>query len=127
MSDGSRPEPVVLLTSRIDPRVLRELVESVFGDMVKYVVDVRRNVAAVGGQMHADSEALLLAEGSRQEDLWGANYRPGAGPEACIEYESLINIRPAQLNFGMQVKDRELRERIREITYALLGSGEPLC
>jgi hypothetical protein len=94
--------------------------------MVKYVVDVERAVAAVGGELHADEEALLLEHGSRQEDLWGANYYPGREPEDCIEYTSLINIRPAQGNRGMFIEDELLRERVREVTFALIGRGEPL-
>ena len=94
--------------------------------MVKYVVDVARGVAAVGGELHADEEALLLEHGSRQQDLWGANYYPGKGPEGCIEYTSLINIRPAQGNRGMLIEDEALRERVREVTFALIGRGEPL-
>jgi hypothetical protein len=59
--------------------------------MVKIVVDLRRRTLAGGGEMHADCEALLLAEGSEQGDLWGANWYPF---EQQIEFESLINIRP---------------------------------
>jgi len=58
-----------------------------FEDMVKYVVDVQRRVIAIGGELHADAEQILLnlEDGSRQEDLWGANYYPGAGVDGCIE------------------------------------------
>ena len=94
--------------------------------MVKYVVDVRREIAAVGGELHADEEALLLEKGSRQEDLWGANYYPGKGAEGCIEYTSLINIRPAQGNRSMLIEDEDVRKKVREITQALIGRGEPL-
>ena len=87
---------------------------------------MERGVIAVGGQLHADAELLLLEEGSRSQDLWGANYYPGRGREGCVEFTSLINIRPAQGNPGMEVLDPALRERICTITYALLGEGEPL-
>ena len=40
-------------------------------------------VAAVGGELHADAEALLLEQGSQQKDLWGANYYPGRGPASA--------------------------------------------
>jgi hypothetical protein len=80
----------------------------------------------LGGKLHADEEALLLEHGSRQEDLWGANYYPGRGPEGCIEYTSLINIRPAQGNRSMVVEDDAVRGRVREITFALIGQGESL-
>lgn len=44
--------------------------------MVKAVVDVARGTTAVGGELHADEEALLLGEGSRQQDVWGINCIP---------------------------------------------------
>jgi len=117
---------IVIVERRIEPAELARLVLLHFEDMVKYVVDVERRLAAVGGELHADAEQLLLQSGSRQADLWGANYHPGRGPEECIEYTSLINIRPAQGNRSMLVADPGLRERIREITFVLIGEGEPL-
>jgi hypothetical protein len=121
----SAPE-IVVIEVRIDAAELARLVNLFFGDMVKYVVDVERRVAAVGGQLHADAEQRLLADGSRQTDLWGANYYPGRTPEECIEYTSLINIRPAQGNRSMLIADATIRERVHEITFALIGRGEPL-
>ena len=120
------PAIVVLQEQRIEPQELRRLVALFFEDMVKYVVDVTRGVVAVGGEMHADAEALLLEQGSRQEDLWGANYYPGRGADGCIEYTALINIRPAQGNRGMTIEVAAIRDRVREITHALIGRGEPL-
>jgi len=121
----NRPE-IVILDQRIEPAELARLVGGFFEGMVKYVVDIERNVAAVGGELHADAEQLLLADGSRQADLWGANYYPGLGSENCIEYTSLINIRPAQGNRSMDIADPLLRERVRDLTFALIGEGEPL-
>jgi hypothetical protein len=117
---------VVRLTQRIDPAELRRLVNAYFDDMVKYVVDVEQQLIAIGGEMHADAEQVLLDTGSRQADLWGANYYPGRGPQGCIEYTSLINIRPATGNRGMELLDPALREKLRAITFALLGEGGPL-
>jgi hypothetical protein len=94
--------------------------------MVKYVVDVERGIVAIGGEMHAEAEQLLLESGSRQADLWGANYYPGRGREGCIEYTSLINIRPSAGNRGMELMDPTLRARVAELTFALVGEGEPL-
>ena len=117
---------IVILDQRIDPAELARLVNLVFENMVKYVVDIERRLAAVGGELHADAEQLLLERGSRPADLWGANYYPGREPEGCIEYTSLINIRPAQGNRSMLIADPSIRERVREITFALIGQGEPL-
>jgi len=76
--------------------------------------------------MHADAEQALLEAGSRQADLWGANYYPGRGREGCIEFTSLINIRPAAGNRGMELQDPTLREIIQLVTYELIGEGQPL-
>jgi hypothetical protein len=122
--ESASPE-VVLLDRPIDAGELRRLVAR-FEDMVKYVVDVDRGVAAVGGEMHADAEQVLLDSGSRQDSLWGANYYPGRGRDGCLEYTSLINIRPASGNRGMELMDPELRRRVKEITFALIGEGGPL-
>jgi Protein of unknown function (DUF5674) len=118
--------PIVVVDRRIDLEQLAQLVARYFGDMVKIVVDVRRSLAAVGGDLHADAEALLLQAGSDQQDLWGANYYPGVGEDRCIEYTALINIRPAQGNRSMEIQDSGLRGRIRDLTFELIGRGEPL-
>jgi len=55
---------------------LAELAEDLFGDMVKAVVDVGTGIMVVGGELHADEEALLISDGSRQRDLWGVNLYP---------------------------------------------------
>jgi hypothetical protein len=117
---------IVVLDRRISPQDLARLVRLYFGDMVKYVADVEKGIAAVGGELHADAEQILLDSGSRQADLWGANYYPGKGEDGCIEYTALINIRPAQANRGMLIQDPQIRDRVREITFALIGRGEPL-
>jgi len=117
---------IVIVRERIDSDELERLVLLYFEDMVKYVVDVERGVIGLGGEMHADAEQLLLEKGSRQADLWGANYYPGRGRDGCIEYTALINIRPAQGNRSMEILDPVLRQRVRDLTWALVGEGEPL-
>ena len=130
MSDApprsSVPPDIVIVDRRIDPRELARLTGRFFGDMVKLVVDIDRGIAAVGGELHADAEALLLDAGSRPEHIWGANYFPGRGRERCLEFTALINIRPSLGNRSMEVQDERVRERIRNIAVSLLGEGEPL-
>ena len=119
------PEDILVLDQRIERADLDRLLR-LFGDMIKYVVDVERGVIAIGGELQADAEQVLLEQGSRPADLWGANYYPGRGREGCIEFTSLINIRPARGNRSMEVEDPAVRERIRALTFALVGAGEPL-
>ena len=121
----SIPE-TLLLRERIDPDALRTLVDRHFQDMVKFVADIERGVIAIGGELHADQEAVLLEDGSAQRDVWGANYYPGRGADDCLEYTSLINIRPAQDNRSMLVESEPVRVRVRELAEKLIGRGEPL-
>ncbi len=125
MSDQNRA--IILLAERIEATVLARLVREQFGDMVKFVADVDRGMVAIGGQLHADAEHALLESGSRQSSLWGANYYPGRGRDDCIEFTSLINIRPAQGNPGMEIGDAAIRERVRSLAFSRIGEGEPLA
>ena len=91
-----------------------------FGDLVKAVVDVTRAIMAVGGELHADEEALLLEQGSIQNDLWGINIYPEiVGPDR-IEFDSMINIRAARGNRTRSFDDPAVREKIFSIVEALL-------
>jgi hypothetical protein len=119
-----RPLDILIVESPVAAAELDRLVRSQFGDMVKYVVDVRRGIIAIGGEMHADAEQRLLDHGSQKDDLWGANYYPGRGPQGCIEYTSLINISPRRGNRSMEIQEPSVRVRVREVTFALIGRGE---
>ncbi len=94
--------------------------EDQFGDWIKAVVDVSREIIAVGGELHADDEALLLADGSRQEDLWGINLYPDEDGRDWIEFDSMINIRPREGNRSRGVDDPHMRARIRGVVASLI-------
>ena len=91
-----------------------------YGDFVKAVVDVSRRVMVVGGELHADDEAILLDQGSRQEDLWGINLYPSDDQDDWIEFDSMINIRPRQGNRSRGVEDRATQQLIREVVGSLV-------
>jgi hypothetical protein len=112
--------PLRLLTNPIPRFDLAALAAAGFGDMVKAVVDVRRGVMAIGGELHADEEAALLDDGSQQKDLWGINLYPEEADDAMIEYDSMINVRPSQGNRSREVEDEVLREAIRAVVARLI-------
>lgn len=112
--------PLRILTEPIGRSELAALADAGFGDMVKAVVDVRRRVMAIGGELHSDEEALLLDDGSEQRDLWGINLYPEEPGDAMIEYDSLINVRPSQGNRSREVEDEGLRAAIRAIVSQLV-------
>src|SRR3989344_2767512 len=68
--------PMQIITASMDRSVLKKLASERFGDMVKAVVDIEQNIMAIGGELHADEEQLLLEQGSKQEHLWGINLYP---------------------------------------------------
>lgn len=81
-------------------------------EMVKGVVDIKRNLLAIDAEMHADLERFLLDSGSDQFDLWGINlYFDGD----LVEFDSMINIRPSQGNRSRSVEDEATQKRILEV------------
>jgi hypothetical protein len=104
---------IELVTDPVTVGHLRALAEDLFGDFVKAVVDLERGVMAIGGELHADEEAVLLDDGAAQPNLWGINLYPSAYPgEDWIEFDSMINVRPRQAN---QTRGVEAPERRRAI------------
>lgn len=84
---------------------------------VKVAVDINRGVLAGGGALHADCEAVLLDDGSAQDDIWGADWIPVSQQ---VRFEALINIRPRQNNFSLTILDRDIRERMERVVRDLL-------
>ena len=91
-----------------------------FGDLVKAVVDVEREIMALDGELHADEEALLLEHGSAQRDLWGINIYPDLAAEDRIEFDSMINLRPSQGNRSRGVDDPAIRAKIVDVVSMLI-------
>jgi hypothetical protein len=112
--------PVQLVTELVSLDALRRLAAEQFGDFVKAVVDARRGLMAIGGELHADEEALLLDQGSEQGDLWGINIYPDRLGDERIEFDSMINVRPAQGNRSRGVEDADLRRRIEAVVARLV-------
>lgn len=99
---------------------LKKMSEKMYDSLVKVVVDIEKNIMAVDADMHADEEALLLEEGSQQEYLWGINIYPYKPSDTWIEFDSMINIRPAQENRSRGVVDVTIQEKIKKIVNALV-------
>ena len=111
---------ITLVSEPISTQQLREAGKELYGDMVKAVVDVEKEIMAVGAELHADEEAFLLERNSLQENLWGINlYTERVMPE-MLEFDSMINIRPRQNNRSRGVEDAKLKERIAAIVNKLV-------
>ncbi|OGX08404.1 MAG: hypothetical protein A2Z88_02185 [Omnitrophica WOR_2 bacterium GWA2_47_8] len=100
---------------------LNKIAQENHGEMAKGVVDLGRKIMALGGELHADAEAVLLKDGSKQEDLWGFNIYPAKPRDQWVEYTSFINIRPSQNNRALKIQDVKLQERVRSVIESLIS------
>ncbi|MBM3893428.1 hypothetical protein FJ365_03455 [Candidatus Dependentiae bacterium] len=74
----------------------------------------------VDADMHVDQEDFLLAQVSEQKNLWGINFYPYSEPAQFLEFDSMINIRPADGNRSRTVESPEMRDRIRALVDKLV-------
>jgi hypothetical protein len=110
-----------IVNDQISRAELALLAKERFGDMVKAVIDVRRAIMSVGGELHADEEQLLIDDGSQQEDLWGINLYPEVEGSDWIEFDSMINIRPSQGNRSRDVENEAIRNEISRIVSQIVS------
>lgn len=108
---------ILLWRSRATSQQLAGMLQA-HGVYVKLAIDILRELLAGGGILHADCESDLLADGSRQEDVGGADWIPATQQ---IRYEALINIRSRQNNPSMTILDPAIRDRVDKIVQRILG------
>jgi len=120
MNEKERLYKIRIIREPITLGELRKIAEERFGDMVKAVVDIEREIMAVGGDLHSDEEALLIENGSKQENLWGINIWLDRPTEEMIEFDSIINIRPRHGNRSRFIEDENIRNKITEIVKKLI-------
>ena len=112
---------IKIIRNTISKEELKKIAINQFGDLVKAVVDIEKEIMAIGGELHADEEALLLEHGSRQENLWGVNIYQERSDEERVEFDSMINVRPSQNNRSRGVENLEIQNKIRNIVNKLVS------
>lgn len=111
---------IKIIKEKITKEELKKITQEGFGEMVKAVVDIEKEIIALGGELHADGNALLLENGSKQENLWGINIYPNKPKNEWVEFSALINIRPSIGNRSMEIQDNKIKEKIKEIINKLI-------
>ena len=101
-----------ILTGTLTRNELKQMAANIFGNLLKAVIDVDREIIAVDAELHSDLEAVLLADGSKQKSLWGINLYPELPEDDFIEFDSMINMRPSQDNRSRGIEDEEIRQKI---------------
>ncbi|MDO8602267.1 MAG: DUF5674 family protein [Candidatus Omnitrophota bacterium] len=104
-----------IITETLSSDELKQMAVATFGNMVKAVVDVDKELIAVDAELHSDLEALLLVDGSKQKNLWGINFYPEMRGDEFIEFDSMINMRPSQGNRTRGIENQEIRKKVMEI------------
>lgn len=103
------------IVSKISLDEIKEMASKMYGTIVKADIDIAQKLVIIDMEMHVDGEQELLEKGSKQQDLWGINLKPGFyGTDEFIEFDSMINIRPLT-NPTRNIQDDNVRKQIIEI------------
>ncbi len=110
-----------IIKKSIKKTELAEMAKEGFGDLIKAAVDIEQQIMAVGGEMHADAEVLLVEKaGSKRKDIWGINIYLEKDPGEWIEFDSMINLKPASGNRSRGVEDEAVRIKIMDLVRKLI-------
>ena len=95
--------------------------ETMFGGLVKAVVDVNKDIIMVDAQLHADEEYELLEQRFSSRTFRGNKYFPEQyDTEQCIVFDSMINVRALQGNKSRGVDDTNIQQHIKTIVHRLV-------
>ena len=111
---------IEIIDKKIDENQLLKFLGQPFSEMIKFVVDINREVIGLGGEYHADAEALMLDQGSKQEHPWGGNLYFDAQGKRKTEFSAYINLRPNAENRSMLVEDEKIKNEMQRIIENLL-------
>lgn len=109
-----------IITEQITIEELKEMSKKMFGNLVKAVVDTEKEIMVVDGELHSDEQELLIENGSKGENLWGINIYPEITNESWIEFDSLINLKPAFGHRTRGVENSETKKKIIQIVNKLV-------
>lgn len=113
--------PIEIIKENINKAYLKKFLGKPFESVIKFVVDVEREIIAFGGELHSDAQEFLLKDGSDSRNLWGGNlFFSENGEKMIVEHSALINIKPSQNNRSMDIKDKKVVEKIDKIFQKLI-------
>ncbi|MCR4326382.1 MAG: DUF5674 family protein [Candidatus Roizmanbacteria bacterium] len=108
---------IIILDRKITNKEFEQARE-VYNDYIKTVIDVQRNILAVGGEYHIDCEEVLLQSGSKQENLYGGGYRVSTKE---VEYMAMSNFKPAFGRATYEIMDKDIRTKLETLTKNFLA------
>ena len=110
-----------IIKDKIEVPELKEMAKKMHDNLVKAMVDVEKEIMAVDAGLHADlMESLIEEENSEPKNIWGINIFPDKIGDDLIEFDSMMNIKPAFGNRTRGVDDEKIRKEIIRIVYKLI-------
>lgn len=107
------------------PEDLTRYARDTFGDMAKIAVDIERGIIAIGCRIHAECRDMLVNDGSRTSDVWGASVFPDRKGEERISYISTsVNPQLQPDKPVAEIASVDIRDCVREIVERLLLAEE---
>ncbi len=112
---------IKIIKEKITKDELKKIAQDNYGDMVKAVVDIKKEIMAIGGEFHSDAGVILVEQGgSSQEDIWGINIYPEKEKNEWLEFNSLVNIKPLKNNRNVEIESEEIKDKIKNIINKLI-------
>ena len=108
---------IVILDRKITQEEFEQARES-YTDYIKTVIDVEKNILAVGGEYHIDCEEVLIRYGSKLENLYGGGYRVSTKE---VEYMAMSNYKPSLNMITYEIMDSDIRNKLKELTKLYLS------
>ncbi len=90
-----------------------EQAREIYDDYIKTVIDIEKDILAVGGEYHIDCEEVLIRSGSKLENLFGGGYRVSTKE---VEYMALSNYKPSLDKITYEIMDERVRQKLKELT-----------
>jgi len=107
---------LVVIQFKATPQQISDMAKDYAG-YIKLVIDMEKQILAGGGQRHFEAEQKLLELGSKQENLWGGGID---WVTKEIDYNSIINLRPAQNNPSRDILSYDIRSKFDAVVKSLL-------
>jgi len=103
---------IIVLDRKITPEEFEQSRE-IYNDYIKSVIDIEKNVLAVGGEFHIDCEEVLIERGSKLENLYGGGYRVSTKE---VEYMAMSNYKPNFNKTTYEIMDPVIRDKLYKLT-----------
>lgn len=110
--------PILILKKPTSMEEVRTLAIQWYGTMIKGTVDIIENRVALGGDYHMETCELLVDDGSKHTNIWGFNIRFEDDKAGILEFDSLVNIKPAFGNKSRSVGNPEVIEKATKIIHS---------